>query len=76
MRGFQAFPCSGEINFRVADALAKIGEILTGYQHRRHFPVSPIIDPKLLDSEHNNEPFLRFPDTCPDRAALRPVAAD
>lgn len=27
----QAFPCSGEINFRVADAPAKIGEILAVY---------------------------------------------
>jgi phosphomannomutase len=27
----QAFPCSGEINFRVADAPAKIREILAGY---------------------------------------------
>jgi len=27
----EAFPCSGEINFRVADAPAKIGEILAAY---------------------------------------------
>ena len=39
-------------------------------------PVSPMLDRKPLDSEHNNEPFLRFPETYPHCAALWPVAAD
>ena len=31
----QAFPCSGEINFQVADALAKIREIVAAYADRQ-----------------------------------------
>ena len=62
----QAFPCSGEINFRVADAPAKIGEILAVYAAQN--PVLDETDGVSLEfpdwrfnlRSSNTEPLLRL----------------
>jgi phosphomannomutase len=62
----QAFPCSGEINFRVADAPAKIGEILAAYADQN--PTLDETDGVSLEfpdwrfnlRSSNTEPLLRL----------------
>jgi phosphomannomutase/phosphoglucomutase len=79
----RAFPCSGEINFRVADAPAKIREILAAYADQQ--PALDETDGVSLEFSDwrfnlrcsNTEPLLRLNvETCGDPDLLARRTAD
>jgi phosphomannomutase len=79
----RAFPCSGEINFRVADAPAKIQEILGAYADQQ--PALDETDGVSLEFSDwrfnlrcsNTEPLLRLNvETCGDPDLLARRTAD